>query len=45
MTVAITVHLFQAIYNGHDYFGRFWEIAAYISVMANGYYIHFYKNI
>ena len=44
MTVAITIHLFQAVYTGHGYFGRFWEIANYISVMVNGHYIHFYKN-
>ena len=44
MTVAITIHLFQAVYTGHGYFGRFWEIATYISVMVNGHYIHFYKN-
>ena len=37
MTVAIIVHLFQAVYNGH---GRFWEIATYISVMVNDHYIH-----
>ena len=40
MTVAITIHLFQAVYTGHGYFGRFWEIATYISVMVNGDYIH-----
>ena len=44
MTVAITIHLFQAVYTGHGYFGRFWEIATYISVMVNPHYIHFYKN-
>ena len=45
MTVAITVYLFQAVYNGHDYFGRFWKIATYIAAMVNGHYIHFYNNI
>ena len=44
MTVALTIHLFQAVYTGHGYFGKFWEIATYISVMVNGHYIHFYKN-
>ena len=44
MTAAFTIHLFQAVYTGHGYFGRFWEIATYISVMVNGHYIHFYKN-
>ena len=44
MTVAITIHLFQAVYTGHGYFGRFWEVATYISVMVNGHYIHFYKD-
>ena len=44
MTVAITIHLFQAVYTGHGCFGRFWEIATYISVMVNGHCIHFYKN-
>ena len=24
----ITIHLFQAVYTGHSYFGRFWEIVA-----------------
>ena len=44
MTAAIAIHLFQAVYTGHGYFGRFWEITTYISVMVNGHYIHFYKN-
>ena len=45
MTVVITIHLFQAVYNGHGCFGRFWEIAGtYVFVMVNGHYIHFYKN-
>ena len=44
LTVAFTIHLFQAVYTGHGYFGRFWEITTYISVMVNGHYIHFYKN-
>ena len=43
MTVAITIHLFQAVYTGHGYFGRFWEIATYVSVNGQ-WYIHFYKN-
>ena len=44
MTVTITIHLFQEVYTSHGYFGRFWEIATYISVMVNPHYIHFYKN-
>ena len=35
---------FHTVYTGHGYFGRFWEISSYISLMVNGYYIHFYKN-
>ena len=26
MTIVVTIHLFQAVYTGHGYFGRFWEI-------------------
>ena len=44
MIVAISIHLFQAVYTGHGCFGRFWGIATYISVMANGHYINFYKK-
>ena len=37
MTVAITIHLFQAVYTGHMVILEgFWEIATYITVMVNG---------
>ena len=37
MTVAITIHLFQAIYTSHSVILEgSWEIATYISVMVNG---------
>ena len=45
MIVAITIHLFQAVYTGHDYFGRFWEIASYLYLCNGQWSLHsFYKN-